>query len=120
MPGAGAGAGAGAVLLFYLEPEPEPKPKCLLRIGAGAGAHSDVHGSASLELDWLRFEPGAGATLLKIIGRALMLISATSKRFFPCNAIGIMLKFRNYTRPIQNDTHALMIIFRIDAYAESL
>ena len=33
---------------------------------------------------------------LKIIGRALTIIFATSKRFFLCNAIGIMFKFRNY------------------------
>ena len=33
---------------------------------------------------------------LKMIGRALMLIFTTSKPFLPCNAIGIMLKFRNY------------------------
>ena len=37
-----------------------------------------------------------GRHFLKIIGRALMLIFAASKRFLPCNAIGIMLKLRNY------------------------
>ena len=37
-----------------------------------------------------------GRHLLKMIGRALMLIFTTSKPFLPCNAIGIMLKFRNY------------------------
>ena len=40
-----------------------------------------------------------------------MLIFATTKRFLPCNAIGIMLKFRNYwecpgtPKSIQIDTH---------------
>ena len=37
-----------------------------------------------------------GRHFLKMIGRALMLIFTTSKPFLPCNAIGIMLKFRNY------------------------
>ena len=37
-----------------------------------------------------------GNHFLKMIGRALMLIFTTSKPFLPCNAIGIMLKFRNY------------------------
>ena len=37
-----------------------------------------------------------GRHLLEMIGRALMLIFTTSKPFLPCNAMGIMLKFRNY------------------------
>ena len=43
-----------------------------------------------------RVQQKQGRHLLKMIGRALMLIFTTSKPFLPCNAIGIMLKFRNY------------------------
>ena len=36
--------------------------------------------------------PPQGRHFLKIIGKALILIFATLKRFLPCNAIGIMFK----------------------------
>ena len=69
-----------------------------LSLGAAAGAAvpaaAATLAAAALRVTALRLsDVGQGRHLLKMIGRALMLIFTTSKPFLPCNAIGIMLKF---------------------------